>query len=399
MSIRDDVKAYLDGELSPERAAEVRDAIESDPQLREDVVFMERLGTSLKSLVTGPQATGAAKAIDATKGRMRWLTNPYAFAAVAGSLLFVVLTIYAFPVYSQSKESARRTTLLSARPREEAGEASAEAKHAEGPLAGTTLSKNKWEFTPGGGGAGKGGGSYGEQLPTDVAKSRSTETPSFQRQVVRTGTLTVKVANVEEAERQVTNKVRSWRGYVENTESSDLESEHPTMTMVVRMPEDRFDDAMREFEKLGIRTSKTISGEDVTAQIVDMQARLKNLRAQEETYRQILRQTRRVGEVLQVQQEISRIRGEIESMDAEMQSLKKLAALSTITLTLEQRPAGKPAEDHDSGWAADAWANATGALGTAFKAISTAAIWMFVYSPIWLPIVIVLWLVTKRLMR
>jgi hypothetical protein len=206
----------------------------------------------------------------------------------------------------------------------------------------------------------------------------------MQRSVVRTCSLTIKVGDAQKAERSVTNLVRAWRGFVEGSESTNLDSRNPSLTMVIRVPESRFDDAIEAFEKLGERVAKTVSGQDVTSQLVDMNARLRNLRAQEETYRQILRQARRVGEVLEIQQHISSIRGEIESMDAQAKSLRRLAALSSLTLTLEQRPSG-PDAPQTSGWAEDAWANATKALMGAVRSLSTAVIWVFVYSPVWLP--------------
>ncbi|MBA3727132.1 MAG: DUF4349 domain-containing protein, partial [Armatimonadetes bacterium] len=200
------------------------------------------------------------------------------------------------------------------------------------------------------------------------------------------------------SEGKITALVKAWGGFIEDSESSDLETEHPSMLMTVRVPEAHFETALKKFEELGVRTAKSVSGKDVTAQLVDMDARLKNLRAQEETYRQILRHANKVGEVLAVQQHLSDIRGEIESMDASRQSIAKLAALSTISVTFQQRPAAKDLQG-DAGWATDAWASATQALDGAFKALSVAVIWVFVYAPIWLPVAFFGWVIARRVAR
>jgi hypothetical protein len=195
---------------------------------------------------------------------------------------------------------------------------------------------------------------------------------------------------VEAAESKVNEYVDGVRGYVEDTSSQNLNGKTPSMTMVLRIPQNKFGEAMAAFEKLGTRLSKDAQASDVTQQVVDLDARLKNLRTQEETYRAILRKANKIGEIVDVQSRISAIRGEIESMQAQRDALNKLSALATINLRLQQRP---PVEEAVSGgWVEDTWNSATAAFGGALRRLWVVAIWILVSAPIWLPLAILsLW--------
>jgi anti-sigma factor RsiW len=362
--IRHDLKAYLDGELSEERASEVMAALASDPELRQEADFMNRLTQSFQSLSQGPAPVGAEKALP--RRNRRWVL-PLA-AAAASVFVVAVISSRLLPSVERSRAAGESATLSKA-PADAAG-----AEYGRAPLKEEVVAPNSPE-------------------PARPPASAL----DYSRAVVRTATLTVKVQDAEQDEARVTALTKGWGGYVESSESSRLESDRPVITMTLRIPEKRFDDALSAFEKLGVRSAKTVTGQDVTSQLVDMDARLRNLRVQEETYRMILKQARKMGEVLEVQQRLSEIRGEIESMAAQAKALRGLAALSTITLTLEQRPSGAQENGSDDSWTKDAWASATKALGSALQALATGGIWLFVYAPIWLPLAAAFWLVARKI--
>ncbi|MGV3616842.1 MAG: DUF4349 domain-containing protein [Fimbriimonas sp.] len=214
------------------------------------------------------------------------------------------------------------------------------------------------------------------------------------RQVIRRADLAVRVPNVEKAEREVNALVQSWQGYVESANSTDLSSDHPALTMAIRVPVGRFDDGIAKLESLGVRLSKTVSSEDVTGQIVDLDARLSTLRAQEETYRGLLRRSSNLESVISLQDKLTEVRGTIESMAAQRKTLGGLAALSNISLRLEQDAvAHAPAKDPN--WMAQTWAESTTALGYALRTVTTIGMYVAVFSPFWLPILWIVWRTTR----
>jgi len=114
------------------------------------------------------------------------------------------------------------------------------------------------------------------------------KTAAVKRAVIRNGSLTVRVPNVEEAERKVNDYVAKTGGFVGSSDSSDLATASPTIRLSVRVPASGFEESMRYFEGLGVRLSKNVKGEDVTSQLVDFEARLKIMRAQEDSFRNML---------------------------------------------------------------------------------------------------------------
>ncbi|MCH8275520.1 MAG: DUF4349 domain-containing protein [Armatimonadetes bacterium] len=434
--IRQDLKAFLDGELLAERAGEGRAALEADPSLREEAEFMKRLTGSFHAMTEGPEATPeASKAATARASgpgwkvlRRRWVL------AVAGVGAAVVLAALLFPVFAQSKEKAYVTQAYADQLDSRAaggvnqpptsGEQSigGAASDAGMPPRNGIDSESFAMKTLDAGPASPAGRPperemRGSRMPADSRSRPETfarQDPgtmpsptlieeSFHRDVIRRAFLTMRVESVEQAESSVLDLVAGWGGYVENTQSNNLDSDAPTMSMTVRVPQSVFDDAIRNFETLGVRTEKRVSGEDVTARLVDMEARVKNLKSQEEVYRGILRKARGVGEVLDVQQRLTYIRGEIESLDAQAKTLGRLSALSTISLTLAQRTtaaATEPEEkQEDPHWSEDAWTRSSQGLDSALQSLGTAGIWTLVYAPIWLPLLFVGWLAVRFVSR
>lgn len=385
-----DLKAFLDGELDAAAATTMQTRLQSDAQLARVAESFRRMSASFGALSDGPASTGREKVLIAIATPKPWEFPWRTAGAIASAFLLTMIVVEIFPMFAQSRVAAPETAAMvegmKARSKDSGVAAGAEA---ESPGA-SLLYQEDVMGSPAESGAGA--EAYAPPLTTLPSPSKSGATVSdlFERKVVKTASLDVRVKSIDQAEAKVTSYVDGVRGYVENSTSSNLDGKSPSMTLTVRVPQQKFSEAMTTFEKLGERTAKDIQSSDVTQAIVDMDARLKNLRSQEETYRAILRSARKIGEIIDVQERLSVIRGEIESMQAQRDSMSKLAALSTITLTLSQRP--PPEEAVAGGWVEDTWSSATHALGGALKSLSVMGIWILVYAPLWVPLSIVaLW--------
>ena len=103
------------------------------------------------------------------------------------------------------------------------------------------------------------------------------------------------------------------------------------------VPSERFDLALAEVKKLALKVSnERISVSDVSAQFVDLQARLKNLRATEAQYVEIMKRSGTINEVLSVTRELSQTRGQIEQLQGQLNYLSRQVALSSIHVSLAQ---------------------------------------------------------------
>jgi len=117
-----------------------------------------------------------------------------------------------------------------------------------------------------------------------------------------------------------------------------------TAYVTIRVAAEKLAALEREIGSLGVVVTQSSSASDVTEQAIDLEARLRNLRAEELRLRSFLTRTNKVSELLEVERELARVRGEIESMDAQLTYLERQAARATLTVTLsEPGPVVQPA--------------------------------------------------------
>lgn len=211
-----------------------------------------------------------------------------------------------------------------------------------------------------------------------------------KREVVKKGSLTVQVAKVEEAERKARSLVETAGGRVDRVSSSNLASPDAALQMTLRIPVDTFENVMVGLEKLGVRTQKTVEIEDVTEQAVDLDTRAKNLLAQEMNLRNMLAKAKNLSDGLSIRNDISRLRGEIESMQAQRKSLAGEAAYSHLELNLEQSATAAAFASTDPNWLQGAWAQAWGGGTAVYRTVVGVLMWLLVFSPIWLPGILVI---------
>jgi len=122
-----------------------------------------------------------------------------------------------------------------------------------------------------------------------------------------------------------------------------------SMQASLRVPAGELTTALEGLRKLGRVQEETQSGEEVTQQHADLVARLKNSREEEGRLRDLLQQrTGKIEDVLQVEEEIARVRGEIEGMEAEQKGLEHRVDFASVELKLVEEykaQLGSPATD------------------------------------------------------
>ncbi|HEX2038866.1 MAG TPA: DUF4349 domain-containing protein [Acidimicrobiales bacterium] len=105
-------------------------------------------------------------------------------------------------------------------------------------------------------------------------------------------------------------------------------------TLVLRVPARAFDAVRAELAGLGEVRSEVIDGEDVGGQLIDLDARIRSLQVEEETLRTLMTRAKTVGETIEVQQQLTRVRQEIEQAAGQRARLQDAAALGTIRANL-----------------------------------------------------------------
>lgn len=136
----------------------------------------------------------------------------------------------------------------------------------------------------------------------------------------------------------------AYGGFVASSSSTFAEDARVGQ-LVLRVPVNQFDPARRAVTGLGELEAETIRGQEVSAQLVDYEARLRSLEVQEEALRGLLGKAATVGEVLQIQPTLTGVRQQIEQLVAQRARLKDAAAMSTLLVTLREpdaASAGRP---------------------------------------------------------
>jgi hypothetical protein len=173
----------------------------------------------------------------------------------------------------------------------------------------------------------------GQPLPT----GSQTVAPTGPK-IVRNATLSVQLGKgrFTAAFDRVASIAAANGGYVtdSSTATTSDKSKARSGTLTVRVPADRFDAMRQALGQLGTVEQETLRGEDVSGQLVDYDARIRSLSAQEDALNGLLAKATSVGDVLQVQNSLFSVRQQIEQLQAQRTDLDQQASLATIQVTL-----------------------------------------------------------------
>ena len=157
-----------------------------------------------------------------------------------------------------------------------------------------------------------------------------------QRQVISTAVISVQVDDVPSATARVRGIAESLGGFVQRMSSSGDRTDQ-NATAVIRVPQEQFFPALEGVEALGKMLAQDVGQEDVSEQLVDLNARLRSFQREEESLLKLLDRANEVSEILVVERELNRVRSEVERLQGHLDFLERQVALATITVTLFPR--------------------------------------------------------------
>ncbi len=239
------------------------------------------------------------------------------------------------------------------------------------------------------------GVSYAEADRSNTALDTPIDIPQ-QRLIIRTADMSIVVADTEAAMKTIAQMVEENGGWVVSSSAYQYSETAVTGDITVRVPAEGFASATEAVRGLAIKVEReTTSGQDVTEEFVDLSARLENLESTATRVRSFLDEAQTVEEALSVNQELSRLEGEIAVIKGRMKYLSQSAAFSTISVHLTPDEAARPvtvAGWRPEGVAKDALESLVGFL----QFLVEALIWIVIFL---LPVLIILgipiWLVVR----
>jgi len=231
-----------------------------------------------------------------------------------------------------------------------------------------------------------------ESEPNEGGRDESeiTDELTEDRKIVKTGSMTLEVGNITEAMNEVAEMADELNGYV--VSSYKYEYERKVLGRItIRVPSEKFEESFARLRQLAITVPyETTTAKDVTEDYVDLEAQLSNLQATEAQYLVLMEEAENVEEMLMVQRELSKVRGEIEQIEGRMQYLEQTSETSLIELDLQEtKGLAEP-------WSASAaFQSAVRGLTTFGRWLATVLIWLGIFCWAWVP-PLVIWLRRRR---
>lgn len=194
----------------------------------------------------------------------------------------------------------------------------------------------------------------GRGLPTpEAAMERATRAPALPgpqsaapplgsgsvlpalRRVIRTANVALEVEDLDETASRLTRIAESAGGFI--ADSSYAQAGSPEGMFVLRIPAPRFADTLSQVEGLGRVLQRRIGGQDVTEEYVDLQARIRNLERYEQRLLAFVDRATKVSDLLAIEQELARVRGEIEMLTGRARYLDRQVDLATVQVSAHEK--------------------------------------------------------------
>ena len=172
------------------------------------------------------------------------------------------------------------------------------------------------------------------------------------RMIIRSKTMRIEVTSTADAVTSIQDLARTYEGTVVNMqvstdtdewlyrydENGNLLGDGTALRgwVTVRVPTDAYEDFIADVAKIGVVKAQSEATDDVTQEHVDLSARLENMRAQEVRLREFFESAKNVTEMLAIETELGRVRGEIESLDAQVTWLERQASMATVSVELTE---------------------------------------------------------------
>ncbi|WP_051412199.1 DUF4349 domain-containing protein [Halonatronum saccharophilum] len=155
-----------------------------------------------------------------------------------------------------------------------------------------------------------------------------------EKKLIKRANIQLEVKDLDNASEELSALLDNYNGHISSSREWEDHNQRKHYHYTLRIPQDNFDTTLAELRDLGKVKSKEISGEDITREYVDIQARLRNFKHQEERYLELLDEAEKVEDILKVENELNRIRRSIEQLEGQIRFYDNRVDMSKINLNI-----------------------------------------------------------------
>jgi hypothetical protein len=342
---QEEVMAYLDGELSANRAANVAAHLRECAECAALAEQMRDVSVRLSDWSVEPAPANLTKNLEAARaehvvakvrkprgftgrlgGKFPFLRNRWVWAAASVAALLILVLRIGLPTARQESRQSEGLQLAYT-------EQSRSADTPESKAVGTASDNFKVRPAPPALPASRGSS---PKFSSSSADGQSNPEPTAPM-IARTASVSLTVKEFAPLEASVKAIAQRHNGYIASLTSNSPQDAARTLSATLRIPSAQLESAISELKQLGRVEQESQTGEEVTKEFTDRAARMKNARATEERLLDVLRNhTGQVKDILATEQEIARVRGDIEQMEADQRSLQTRVDFATVELSVQE---------------------------------------------------------------
>lgn len=236
--------------------------------------------------------------------------------------------------------------------------------------------------------------------PGGNAKAAS---PAVSRKIIYDAQIDLIVESVDPVAKKVARFVQDAGGYVAEQNVTGSPGSTRSMRWKIRVPVEQFDSLVDAVLSLGELERNNRTSQDVTEQYYDIEARIKNKRVEEQTLNKILQErSGKLEDVLKIEIELSRVRGEIEQLEGKIRVLENLSSLATLTLNVREREKYAPPPPVAADFPTQVSRTWNASLLSLINLGKAIALWAVSWA-IWIPFLLVLgllgWITLRWMLR
>jgi len=166
----------------------------------------------------------------------------------------------------------------------------------------------------------------------DAEQTAPTGNIPMERKLIKTGQLTFETTDLTKTRQSVESICKNYKAYI-SSENLNAYGDRRQHTLEIRVPSEKYDSLTNTIEGLAVKMeSKSTNVQDITEEFIDVEARLKTKKELEARYLDLLKQAKKIEEMVAIEGQLANVRSEIESMEGRLKYLSSQVAYSTLSL-------------------------------------------------------------------